>query len=747
MIFSSIFILILCDNIYANQDDVIFTDTEYYYSVERMGAKFNKKWVEYNYKDLFLYSVNPYISTSSDYSQINYDDFCVYDTKKEKILLYSYFGFNGIDRYDIKYKLATQILIWEEMLDDSNIYFWKYNESGEKMVIDVSSEISEIISLVEDYLAIPNISLKYDIPINLETVIAFDRFNEFEFCSDNNINVDYDSSGLKILPIVKGNYNLTLKKKKKKNESLFFRSDKDLLLFSSGTITDVNLDINLNVYDGGYVELNLSDSDIKYGTERERNFNNSSYGIYDADTDVLIDTIYIDNNGYGKSNVIRELGNYYILENNSSYGYIKNEQCYFFEYNSYDMNFKFEIEKNADFKKVILNFQNLNSNLIQNDNFIIGLYSSNGNLISESKINDSGTVEFFIPYGIYDISLVSSMYYDFFDNIFLNIDSYSNNLEFDINLEKLNSTLFVNNVGLNDSSLIKNVDFQYKIYNIDTDEWVCISDNCIFTSKKGIIEIPNLDYGNYYLYEIYNDYYGYFYNKDAILININKNTVNDDKYEFNIIHDKIFGQFSGEIYFEDAHRTDLEEYIRDKSADIYIYDTNNNLINVIYSDNGFFEFKLPLGDYYYKKGTVDGYLIDNNEYYFSIEYIDSKTQFVNFVTIINYDLVGGNLLIEKNNYNNDNVLKIYNLFGELIEYFDPAIDTSVMYKLPVGTYYISDDEDFTRYFDVEFNSVFNIDLSLYRITDVPSTGMDSFNYLYIIAGIISVFLIFHEKKD
>lgn len=133
------------------------------------------------------------------------------------------------------------------------------------------------------------------------------------------------------------------------------------------------------------------------------------------------------------------------------------------------------------------------------------------------------------------------------------------------------------------------------------------------------LELP---IGNYEITEIQAPI-GYVRNKNKITFSIDENiTLNDLYYDIDIYNDIVKGQIDVVKEGEDGEGLDGVEF--------GLYDSNHNFIKKLATSNSTLSFTdLPLGKYYIKElKTKEGYILDNSEYEFNLNYINDRTSIV-----------------------------------------------------------------------------------------------------------------------
>ena len=214
--------------------------------------------------------------------------------------------------------------------------------------------------------------------------------------------------------------------------------------------------------------------------------------------------------------------------------------------------------------------------------------------------------------------------------------------------------------------LIPIAGIQFKIKNLDTNEYVCQTTDvvqCVFeTNDDGVLITPlPLNSGNYQLEEVDQKVDGYLWNNVTIEFSINSssNLTYDDVYGSIITlefpNERVKGEIIINKYFEDSPlSTPNVKFGLYANEDIYFNNvlqySKDELVTTIEVTNGkAIVSNLYLGNYYVKELSIDdeSYVLDSNIYYISLNYIDQYTPIVSFTLDIENKLKRGNLEILK----------------------------------------------------------------------------------------------------
>lgn len=723
------------------------------------------------------------------------------DAINKKIQLIGYYGYNYPGHQTLNYRMATQALIWEAV-SGQTVEFWT-EISGGGNIIRVTKERNAILELVNHHYDTPSFmdSLK-DIYLGKTTIFHDDNnlLKEFEVLSMDGVTANIDGNDLKITPNRSGKVEIKLIKKtyiKDPTELFVGVDEKSQKMAYFGNYDPYILTINLNVK-GGRVEVEKIDQELMLNKPQgDATLIGAVYGIYTLD-DVLVDTVTIGENTKALSKEL-PLGNYYALELQSSKGYTLSTKKTYFNITENNLNptitvFEVVIKRFVELHKFKTDLQ---SGLLipEGDVTFTAYLKSNMEELYSLKTNKDGIATFLIPYGTFIIKQKNaSKGYDIAPDIEITVTENSKDpiIRYIVN-KPLKPRIKVIKLDSISKKVIKNVDFHFKIKNLDTNEYVCLGNkDCIFTTKDGyLITNEGLDYGNYQLEEIENqDFKGYAWNSEPVKFTINEDSkfVYDDNvplltvrfYNRPVKGNVTIYKYGEELEFKDGMFSYKKKLLNGIQYDLYamedIYDiegnliyTKDSLIGSYITKNGRININnLELGSYYIMETTtLNNYVLDTQRHEFTLEYKDQytekvelKLEYTNYLKKSKIKLLKVDL--DTSEPLKDALLEIYNEDNKLI-YQDFTNENGLIeLELPYGKYYVVEKKapkeynlDSTRK-DFELNddnkeislTLTNkkIDIVTEKI-DIPKTRVNDYNYLSLLIILsLTLKLIFYVQK-
>lgn len=349
----------------------------------------------------------------------------------------------------------------------------------------------------------------------------------------------------------------------------------------------------------------------------------------------------------------------------------------------------------------------------------------------------------------------------------LGILRFQNDLKLTINVKMKGIKIKINKRDEN-FKFIKIKGIKFKIKDLQKNEYLCENTDCTFeTNDNGIAISDGLDFGTYEVEEVENQIVsGYLWNPKKYQVSIRREgpIYYNEEYghfvEVNFKNEKVVGTIEIHKLGEEFNIIDNNVVYQKKpleKVEFMLYDNEDNFItNLITDSNGNASlYNLDVGKYYLvEKNKINGYIKDNNKYYFEIK---QKNQYEKDIVvkleIVNY-LQKGHLIINKKDFkNNSNIsnttFKIYNLDGEVLFTKTTDINGQIQINdLPIGKYYLKEIEanskyllmDDIMYFDINNNEVTTVTITNEKIeVDVPNTKKEDtliINFLFIFLMII-----------
>lgn len=689
----------------------------------------------------FVYCLQPFVTIDNNYIyNIAREDYEVYlnMTKEQwnRISLLAYYGYGYGNHNSQKWYAITQVLIWRTAEPNSDIYFTN-TLNGTRNDSLFASEIQEIENLVANHYKIPNFNTS-DITIPLGNTITLNDsngvLNNFKVSNQSNVSANISGNSLNITATGVGNAEITLTKSDSKYNSppiVYFKENTQDVM-RVGSYDPISYKINLKVV-GGRVEIIKKDVDNgSIDSQGEATLKGAVYGVYDANNDELITTLTTDENSYAISGYLPKLGKFYLKEIKASTGYTLDTKKYEFTIDedtllvNLDV-FEEVIKRNFEFTKVYATDKT--EIMTPEIGAKFAIYDSKGNLVFEDVTDEEGKLYFTLPYGHYVLKqLTTTTGYEMLEDYYFEVKEEGKTINKVFSNAEITAKLKLVKIDEDSGLVIPFKGVTFKIKNLKTNEYVCQKvtypnkeEICEFkTDENGVfITAYPLASGNYKIEELTTPD-GYLINTEGVIFSIdeNSNIIEDDDYgqyiEIKFSNKKIKGQIeiektgesfvieNGNFYYEDNLKLENIEFSLYANEDIITLDgvvhyRKGDIVQTVKTDkDGRAIFtNLILGKYIVKETkTIDGYILDTNEYKIELTEKDNKAEIVSEILKLNNELEKGILEFTKVDLSTgeplpNTLIEIYTENDELIFSGRTNENGKIIIKnLKYGKYYI-----------------------------------------------------------
>lgn len=251
------------------------------------------------------------------------------NTKKERLELIAYFGYEYEGHSTEKYYYATQALIWETIGSTNVSFTTERNRNGKE--IDISTEKKEIERLINEFLTLPSFANAKIYASVGKTVTLEDNNNNFfnfNYSSNNKntFNFDNDKFNIEVKEVGEGKINIFNEINNNKNSIIYYSEGYQSLVTlginkkRESNITIVASDPNrimlkINNYDNKEgVPLSKSAFKIKDLSNNEYLKYNDEVIFYTNEQGYVVFPTYINSGKYQIEQVA--VDNQYVISNN-----------------------------------------------------------------------------------------------------------------------------------------------------------------------------------------------------------------------------------------------------------------------------------------------------------------------------------------------------------------------------------------------------------------------------------------------
>ena len=789
LMFVGAFITMMCgiQNVFAATLTMDFTG--YYYERSDNGNNYSSwKLQNYTVDGNVAFCIEPGVPEgTNEYIQGSWENTGLPNSIKQRVLLLSYYGYQYSGHQTQEYRAATQALIWETILGGNTKVTYSTARYGQGTPYDVSYQKSVIENLVAHHYDRPSfngttVTTQVGTPITLTD--TNNVLSNYEVYASNGADVSINGNKLTITPKQVGEITLQFSKKQIYSRSyLIYYANNYQNMISGGNVDPVLFSVKVNSL-GGKVEFVKYDNDTNtnqpvFGSEAK--LKGAVYGIYDAETDVLIEKLTTNEDGYAISSNLPKLGNYYLKELVPSEGYQLDTTKYYFSSNLETVNASLKVKEKIitrDFKFTKVFASDKTGIMTPEVGVEFGIYDHNGNLFVKKTTDKEGKIYVTLPYGHYTLKqLTSTKDHEFMDDYKFEVKELGETNKVFANAP-IEARLKVIKIDSETGKIIARAHIKFKIFNVDTGKYVSqtitypttTTIDVFETDSNGILITPYpLESGTYRLEEVDQMIDGYLWNSQSKEFHIGEDSelITDDEYgvifETEFENTPVKGSVEIIKNGEEVKLTD-KGYVYTKVnlegvkiglyANEDIYDNFNNLIYhkndlvmILETDeNGYAKVdNLYLGKYYLQEiETVNNHVLDLKKYEFELKYKDQYTANIEYKITINNYLPKGELEFTKVDISNskplpNTTIEIYTDEENPQLVFSGKTDSNgkiIIKNLPIGKYFIIEKEapegykinPDKMYFEITKDGEIVKSTMKDEIIPVPNTGLSNIDY-------------------
>ena len=734
--FILLFLSVLCINVQETNASTSTVEKMYDNGTSIMYNRYEAKWNNYMYEQMELirvdgkaaYCIEPGIHAENNYvyptSSTNWNVTGINAEKKNRITLIAHYGYDYPGHNDIRYYLAAQGLIWDELVNPPSGWqvYYQYLNTG--ATIDTTTQKAEIENLIAKHETRPSFNqTRHDLTLGASKTLTDTNgvLNRYEVASCTNCSATISGNNLVLTSTGIGNMSLRLTSKKAYTN--------DIQYFVSGTMQNLILPGNVDplivtvsgTSSGGKFKMQKTNSKTGAGVA------NAEYEVYNS-SKVKVCTIKTDSNGNGECNNL-DSGNYTVKETKAPLGMTLDTTVYSFTLSSEKPEYTL---KTTD-KPAVFKMRKIDS---KTKRPVAGVeykvYDSNNKVVCTIVTDNKGEGQCTnLTSGNYSIMESKTIDGYTLDTVRHTFSLSDTNPEYTLDTVDKPALFKVKKLSSKDSKPVAGV--EYKIYD-SSKKVVCT----IVTDSNGNGQCTNLKSGTYTIKES-KTVPGYTLDTKTYTF-----TLSDQTPEYTL-------ELKNKPALFKMKKVDTDSKKPVKGAEYTVYDSNNNSVCVIITDaNGNGQCtNLQSGNYYVKEtNSPENYLIDTTIYRFTLsdsnpEYIlnvsdrkkygkvklykvdsETKTQSQGDGTLggavykifDNENHLIATLTTDKNGYAESDWIE----FGH---YYIKEDSPSIGYKLNLEkhNFFISEDKEIITY--TSYEEPYRFDLKLHKIMSDGSTGV------------------------
>jgi len=650
----------------------------------------SSRFAEYYIDGDVTYCIEPGVQIDThNYNEIGWINSPYSPEINLKLNLIAYYGYGYPGHEDLRYRMATQFLIWKT----TSTMSFKYTTeaSGAGTYIDISKEENDIMALVNTHYNLPSFNNEIKDTIIGKSVTFTDTvgtLSRYEIMPNVNVTGSINGNTLTLTPNKAGEFIVQLRIKKFSNKPTTLFGGVDGKSQKQGRF---NLDdplafsVKLNV-SGASLEIIKKDFETNMSKPQgDGSLAGAKYELLDENRN-HVTYLITDEFGHGKTeNILQTNKNYILKEVLAPEGYLLDSKEYIVSIGN-ELEVEFEVQEDVIKKEVeiIKVFANGNTGILTpeaNITFDIFLKST-GEYYKSVTTSSTGYASIFLPYGVWIWKQKnSSPNYEKVDDFEVEVKDTIGKISKYLSNAEIQAKIKIVKVDADSQKVIVRKGLKFKIKNLDTNEYVTQTITYptpqtieIFEmDENGIIITPYaLPSGHYALEELENQMIdGYVWNSEPLLFEIGENSefIQDEVYGTILVlkfaNEQVMGELIinklGEKLIIENDTFRYEEIKLDgvhfelyADADIYSQDgtliyKNKDLVASFYTQDGFYKVdKLYLGKYCLKeKSSVGNHVLDESSYCFELKYEDQYTKTINYTLNLKNYLKKGTLEFTK----------------------------------------------------------------------------------------------------
>lgn len=362
----------------------------------------------YTINNQVAYCIETGVDEGEEMVEGNWNDTHLPEEIKERMLLLAYYGYNYPGHEDVRYRAATQALLWETILGSNSKVTYSTERYGNGSDYTVNSEKDRIQQLVEHHNDKPSfhgetVTVQIGKQINLEDTNQV--LSNFDIPYVEGVDVQIHDNILSITPMEEGDMTLIFTKRRNYSSDYkiyYGNSVQNMLVV--GNVGEVKFEVKIKAISG---KISLTKYDSETTTSQgSASLEGAVYAIYRKSDDSLLSYIRTDESGYAEASGFY-YDEYYLKEIENSEGYLLDETIYAIDFHDAPHVHIRVPEKVVKGKIRILKLDS-ETKLCQSpegatlEGAQYGVYDTGGNLIDTLKIGaNCQALSKELPYGHY----------------------------------------------------------------------------------------------------------------------------------------------------------------------------------------------------------------------------------------------------------------------------------------------------------------------------------------------------------
>lgn len=198
----------------VNAKELVLTYSPFYYERNMEGGVYKSwKFPKYDIDGKTAYCIQFEVQQGTIYEEAPFSMMGIDESKKDRLLLIAYYGYDYPGLNTDYYRAATQALLWELTGENKTIVNFTTERYGKGDLVDVSREREEIEYLVNHHYDKPDFNNFYTINPDEKLELESSLLKDYDLISSDGLKVDKTDNKLVIEANEIGEYSLKFRKK------------------------------------------------------------------------------------------------------------------------------------------------------------------------------------------------------------------------------------------------------------------------------------------------------------------------------------------------------------------------------------------------------------------------------------------------------------------------------------------------------------------------------------------------------
>ncbi len=244
--------------------ELVLSYSPFYYERSEEGGEYKSwKFPKYDIDGETAYCIQFEVQQGTIYEEAPFESMGIDESKKERLLLIAYYGYDYPNHNNDYYRAATQALLWELTAHNKTVVNFTTERYGKGDIVDVSREKEEIENLVNQHYDKPDFKESYQINLGEKLELESSLLKDYDLIDSEGLKVEKNDYNLVIEPTNVGSYSLKLRKRQVYNQNYYFLASEGYQnMVIAGNVPSVDLEVKIEVL-GGKIKVEKKDASTK----------------------------------------------------------------------------------------------------------------------------------------------------------------------------------------------------------------------------------------------------------------------------------------------------------------------------------------------------------------------------------------------------------------------------------------------------------------------------------------------------